>query len=241
VTGSTDESADMRTEEALVGVDESLEVLELRPTSLRFKGTTVAASWCDNMGSIGQYLLRAGFSRDKLQQKLEKIRFFVEHGVPEHVGLWDAVEDLLPLFAPGTYLLRYPYEGEGGGFDLIEWESSAGETPYRDSFYPYGVIVLATRPSAQLDPERIEHWREKIRRGGRPMAIIAGVEGVSYRFLIDGHHKLKAYQAEDLPPPLFAIDAREIRDPLSFRGARGRARGLLRAGAPAPKAASAGK
>lgn len=81
---------------------------------------------------------------------------------------------------------------------------------FYDGFTRYFVF---TQPTEQLDQETIAMYREKIESGMRPFAIVCNGEipGEPYAghnsadFILDGHHKLMAYQELKIKPPVFFI------------------------------------
>lgn len=69
---------------------------------------------------------------------------------------------------------------------------------------------LATKPASEIDLERVKHFEEKIRSGERPFAIMLDAsfypEDInSEYFILDGHHKLQAYQNLNTQPPIAVI------------------------------------
>lgn len=96
-----------------------------------------------------------------------------------------------------------------------------GARPYfLDSFYPYGLQLMFTQPFETLDGKRIKYYENKIRNGERPYAIairvkIAGQDDEdsyqdttynSTKYVLDGHHKLVAYENLNLAPNFILIN-----------------------------------
>lgn len=71
-------------------------------------------------------------------------------------------------------------------------------------------LYFATRPESELDLERVRYFEEMIKNGQRPFAILMNAhyfnEDINSRyFILDGHHKLQAYQNLDIQPPIAVI------------------------------------
>jgi hypothetical protein len=92
---------------------------------------------------------------------------------------------------------------------------------------------VATQPASQLNEERVKYFEEQISKGERPFAIILNCyfeqlikneDGStsdrslnSDNYVIDGHHKLKAYQNLQLIPPIVEITHYpKTRDEITF-------------------------
>jgi hypothetical protein len=73
-------------------------------------------------------------------------------------------------------------------------------------FYPVDEFYfIATRPYSEIDEERVKFYEQEIKAGKRPFVI--AFEGYCSYFILDGHHKLKAYHNLNLDyPPVVAIN-----------------------------------
>jgi len=68
-------------------------------------------------------------------------------------------------------------------------------------------VYYATRPESEIDQQRVSYFKERIKNGDRPFAIIiqancTNADLYSESFILDGHHKLLAYQNLGINPPL---------------------------------------
>lgn len=92
---------------------------------------------------------------------------------------------------------------------------------------------VATQPASQINEEQVKYFEEQISKGERPFAIIfncffeqlvRGEDGFisdhslnSDNYIIDGHHKLKAYHNLQLIPPVVEITWHpKTRDEITF-------------------------
>lgn len=82
--------------------------------------------------------------------------------------------------------------------------------------------LFATCPRDGLDAAAVARWREQIAAGKRPWALALTVgEGHEASVVIEGHHKLAAYQAEGRNPSVVIVEAYgetcdRIDDPAAF-------------------------
>ncbi|REC62843.1 hypothetical protein DRF65_08455 [Chryseobacterium pennae] len=79
-----------------------------------------------------------------------------------------------------------------------------------DGIYDGWYSFFATQPRENIDQDRVRYFEEKMRNGERPFAIIfnALLESEDFEssyYILDGHHKLLAYQNLGLCPPLTLI------------------------------------
>lgn len=84
-------------------------------------------------------------------------------------------------------------------FNILDYTTSGIYTG-DDSFY-------ATQPFSQIDQKRVKYFEDCIQKGERPFAIIfnSNLESEDYYssyYILDGHHKLIAYQNLGLYPPI---------------------------------------
>ncbi|MBA9076915.1 hypothetical protein [Rufibacter quisquiliarum] len=93
------------------------------------------------------------------------------------------------------------------------------------------LALVATQPLESIDSERVQYYKNIISSGRRPFAIIINKyceiteEAVcgtvdksfnSHHYVLDGHHKLLAYQQLRIHPPILYIKAIVDKDELYF-------------------------
>jgi len=71
-------------------------------------------------------------------------------------------------------------------------------------------VYYATRPESEIDQQRVNYFKERIKNGDRPFAIIiqancTNADLNSESFIFDGHHKSLAYNQLNIKPPLAYI------------------------------------
>jgi hypothetical protein len=169
-------------------------------TVLLVEGRPVALNWDDCQGSVGQYLVFTGHTRgsDYARQLVE----FVEGGrtLAEQIG------PLLALFAPGTYGLEYTPSAALESATTFEYPSGSSADRELIGYYPAdqrNLVCTQTRES--LDEKRVAFYGEQIRAGRHPIVLTVSAEGAWCEFVIDGHHKLVAYDREQVTPAVLDI------------------------------------
>lgn len=156
--------------------------------------------------------------------------------------LYSVLQPLLKQLSNGKYYFKFYNENnEDNPINLsnveTSWFYSVDEIenfiakPYTDPtgrstiFYsdsiqePYDYInswdeVVATIPSQSLTKERIKFFEDEIKNGKRPFAILLYREDTN--FVLDGHHKLRAYYNLGIVPPLVVISAPDSSKQIEF-------------------------
>jgi hypothetical protein len=173
-------------------------------TGLYFDGQPISIFWHDWGGSVAQYLAHVKILNN--EANLLAIRNFVEGQVAETHGLAKQIKPLFKMFESGEYQLNLLDE-----FSLSLWSEYPGEALNQDFkedigwFYPLYPSVIATRPKRFLNHERIKFYEASLTRGQRPIVITASVIEGYARFVIDGHHKLQAYENLNIAPRVLQI------------------------------------
>lgn len=171
-----------------------------RESALLVGGRAVAMNWGDEQGSVAQYLARAGQTQNR--PELDNLRHTLAGHWRRDRSIRDQIGIVLDLFAPGRYRLT---RVDAQQCDLIAFSSAWDPGTQYDAFYPIHSVLILTQPTDALDPERVAHFRQSLRDGLRPIAITATVEHGWCEFVLDGHHKLRAYQLEGRSPSFASI------------------------------------
>jgi hypothetical protein len=174
-------------------------------TGLYFDGQPISFYWDDCRGSVAQYLAQAKILDTK--ENLTLIRNFVEGQVAAKHSLAEQVEPLLQLFETGEYALNLlDVEGVLPMWD--EYPGKALEADFQEdigNFYPLGTELITTRPKRSLNQERVKVYESDLKKRQRPIVITTSVKDGWAEFVIDGHHKLQAYQNLKIAPRVLQI------------------------------------
>jgi uncharacterized protein (TIGR02996 family) len=167
---------------------------------LLVEGKPVALNWDDCQGSVGQYLVFTGHTcgSDYVRQLWQ----FMAGKIDEARPLAEQLAPLLALFAPGTYCLNYTPSTAPETFDVLEYSSRTSAAWYYPS--EQRNLVCTQKPEG-LNEERVALHCEQIRAKKRPIVVTTTTEGARCEFVIDGHHKLKAYNRLGVKPALLVI------------------------------------
>jgi uncharacterized protein (TIGR02996 family) len=189
----------------LVVVGDGKGLIEVRgqdETALYVEGRPVALNWNDCQGSVGQYLVFTGHTRgaDHARQLAELVEGEVDAARP----LGEQIEPLLAVFVPGLYCLTYSPSAAVETSTTLEYPANAvGELV---GYYPADDHhLVCTQKLESLNAGRVAYYRERIRAGRRPIVLTASAEDAWCQFVIDGHHKLAAYNREQVRPTILGI------------------------------------
>src|SRR5262249_59700678 len=73
-------------------------------------------------------------------------------------------------------------------------------------YYPADRSLVCTQTRESLNEERVAYFRKQIRAGQRPIVLTTSAEGAWCEFVIDGHHKLEAYNRQGVKPAILGIE-----------------------------------
>lgn len=176
---------------------------------LRVRGATGALVWMYDSGSTGRYFAWT-HPLDEARALVTALeRPLVGAGdprpLPEQAAAW------LACLSPGRYGLRWTPAGDGP-------HVTRGRSPGSISWYGDECRVVETQAEARIERARVDRWTAAIAGGARPSIVTLGLFDHCDRFLLDGHHRRRAYQDLGLtpheleiirldPPPIDRTDA----------------------------------
>jgi hypothetical protein len=171
--------------------------------ALLVNGGPVLLQWSDGGRCDGQYLVRSG-DTTVLAVALRPLDPLLDGGLDLGKGLAAQLGVLVDMFGDGQYSLSYL--PEVAVRDVLEYDSSFSFTEDREHFYPGDHMLVATQASERMTPARVEQYRAAIRAGARPLPIAIRVAEGRTSFVLDGHHKLRAYRSLGVPAALVSIE-----------------------------------
>ncbi|MBC8139538.1 MAG: hypothetical protein H8F28_26970 [Fibrella sp.] len=166
-------------------------------SGLFLDGKPFVFSFTDCAGSIGQDLYH--FTQLPDSERLPNLSEVTANLPADDADLSRIVLPLLQQFKPGAYTLTLAPLTDWGNWVEYWLPDYAQKLGYTDSgYYPLGGVsgektLIATQPDETLSDERIAHFWYAIEAGARPFAITASVDGGMCEFVLDGHHKMRAY------------------------------------------------
>ncbi|WP_280433236.1 hypothetical protein [Nocardia brasiliensis] len=175
-------------------------------------GKAAGLDIADFAGSIGRLFVRAP-ERAPRPEELQAMRDLTTEGYSTG-SLAETLAPLLMLMADGRYELRSPepvtnriVEGFQAWYSSTKWGISRPKPDEPSGIYPLEDWLTPTEAWPPTDTGTVERYRAAIRQGARPViiALRAGAENVWSGFVLDGHHKLAAYHAEELAPTVLRI------------------------------------
>lgn len=209
----------LRTEDVIVARGGS--VLDVRgndfDTALLVGGRIWAYQWCDCQGSIGQHLIRATSSDPA--SAIVNFRRSVASAVPDDVSLALHFGEVIVLLVDGKYRLQL--EDLPSDTCVVELEARQGSSFEHTNYYAGFRSLVATQPGTSLSTSTVREHLGAIRTGARPAVVTLAAGDAVSEFILDGHHKLKAYREAAVPIrnlAIYRLDSAQvdITDALTF-------------------------
>lgn len=152
------------------------------------KNKPVAINWCDCEGSIGQYLLHIGMDCSEIENQLKSIQYYIREGVVNDNAIDIISEAFRNIFTNGAYEIWHQKDIEI--IDIINTKINE-----IDQYYPMAGTFVALQKMNTLNQERVEYYKQNISQETQPIIIaLATAKNDNISFIVDGHHKAKAYQ-----------------------------------------------
>ncbi len=172
----------------------------------------VALDWDDCSGSICRYYKATPHSRSVSQQLTNTLIY----GSQEEI--LNGLKDFMQLFRSGTYKIWM--EPNDGTYLPDQHPQAINDNSLNlYLYYPHtDDNLMFTQDRETLDEERIAWYEQLIQQGVRPKALAFKASlydpeqprfvlySFSPMFVLDGHHKLTAYQRLGIPPELIIIE-----------------------------------
>jgi len=167
-------------------------------SELRIADSTRGLNWLTEEGTTIENLIQ--IHHPKADAQLEAFRRTTLKGFDENV----LVESVSPFLAPGMYRLELANHIDLDAY--LDEASRKVKSPTR--YYGGCYSMVATQPKEQLRETTVNWFRDKIRDGGRPLALGIcvnaswedGDDDLRTVFILDGHHRLEAYRQESIKP-----------------------------------------
>jgi hypothetical protein len=129
--------------------------------------------------------------------------------IDSKIKLSDTFKHILELLTNGVYELK-----------LCEFSGNSGFLPVisEDIIHPfyevYGGSVDVSATQSYIDIEIVKQYKEEITIGKRPIAVLIKIIDSWTIYIIDGHHKFKAYDELSINPRVLLIskmDSKKIK------------------------------
>jgi hypothetical protein len=173
---------------------------------LYFEGRLIALNWPDCSGSVAEYLVRSDDAdyQNAAQQLISLQDFKIKNGI----SLGSQLHSVMQLFSNGIYELTYasPDHRDVMVFDLPQ----VGPITANHYYQPDHFVFARTIPNNRINQSRVGWWREKVLKGERPPVIVVNQKDAWSGFIIDGHHRLEAYQALSINPMIITISSQNF-------------------------------
>lgn len=150
---------------------------------LYFKGRPYAILWHDCAGSVAQYLVRTGIKAHK--KEIAQMRHILENGLDPNKLISEQIALILKLFKYGKFYLT--------NYQADSWNIIDAKPINLMNFYSYNETYILTQARAKLNTETVAKYKSLIKSGKSPVVITISTSASYAAFVIDGHHKLEAY------------------------------------------------
>jgi hypothetical protein len=173
---------------------------------------SVLAFTCgDDLGSIGQYLIRTGSSG--CEESIEELDNVLSGNFSDKKSLHSQFHAYLKIFTDGMYRITL-YDSKNCYLIQPSYDDS---TYFLGDFYnikPGDVEEVYPGPSQVwvytlardlIQENRVEMYVHSISKGKRPIVLMASVENGWFEFVLDGHHKLLAYSQAGICPRILSV------------------------------------
>ncbi len=195
----------MESEGEIVVLTDTHAVIDIRggefDSALLVQGKPIALNWSDCEGSVAQYMARAGATN--YEENLGSLRHLLDDALRSDVALRPQIDYFLQLFVPGRY--RLTYHEDCPEWDYAEFSTNWSTAKEYDHVYPYGWLLVFTQPTDGLNQEQVHKYLHAIESGQRPVALTGTVKDGWCEFVLDGHHKLRAYKAAGVNPSFVSV------------------------------------
>lgn len=196
-------------------------------------GRVAASEWRDSDGSLLRFFRAVHALGDgEAAARVAALSTTLNEGVldPDLCPLEEQVSALFELLAPGAYRVRvqhnvvHTFVSRFKQGNVVSWHPWGGHRPGAFTSRLYnGEWLHETQPRCALRAKRVEHYRAEIRAGRRPLLLLLSPgrhEAVQMRhideahlpdtkpaYILDGHHKLEAYEAEGMWPSVLRVQS----------------------------------
>lgn len=165
---------------------------------LYLRGKPIQYSWLAEIGSTWRYHIAQGLNKQSIDFNNE-IERILKVGIQNEGDFLGVSEYILKFLEYGKY--------EFGYFQLIEdisWVEIPKDENYK-SFDYYGGGFDISPTQNKINNQLVEEYKELILKGVNPAMIIIHVENSHMFYILDGHHKFKAYKQVNRKPYAIVI------------------------------------
>ncbi len=173
------------------------------------KNDAIALDVHDGGGTMGRYFFLSGNINRNIV--IEDINRAMNNGeVSDLNEISDIIPSLLELFENGFYKISL------GDFWRMFQRYVLMHIDF-DHYYPPESLICFTQSETTINNARIEYYKRIIESGKRPIVILTDAEYSegnqlleTHFFIVDGHHKILAYNQLGIEPRVLSITRRLV-------------------------------
>ena len=182
----------------------------------------VAAHWPDCGGSVGEYYSVSKHSYQRQKELTATMNDALISGSDSEI--FEAITTFLNLFTNNKYFIAISeidieFSEIGSDHSITYADTVADDDRFTYWHYPNGLdLYLFTRSNHTIDEARVAEYVEMISAGARPKVVVYSVFN-NYEsdetpcYILDGHHKLLAYQQLRINAPVVFISRTDDAEP----------------------------
>lgn len=178
----------------------------------------LTVNWPDCQGSVGEYFALSNYSSDKRKTLTNSLNQSLING--NETEIYKLIKKFLTLFSNGNYQVKisnirldfvnFKHEGQADWNVEVVPEDERFSGAFYPSYLSDKTEIFFTIPNSSIDKDRVEFYKELIQNGSRPKVITYELfdnnhDEFTAMYLIDGHHKAKAYLELGIDIPTVSI------------------------------------
>lgn len=171
---------------------------DITDSYLYINGEPKVVSFFAEINTVWRYLIGTAITQKIIDENYQYESLVSTGNLDCNMSLHNQFGHILKLLSNGQYELRY---GEFP-YDITYLKLNGDEKPYYDVYGGLADIVLTQK---YLDPSIVEQYKSNIQKGDRPICVLFKLKASWTIFVLDGHHKLHAYQALKINPKALII------------------------------------
>jgi len=156
-------------------------------TILYLRDKPIQYSWLAEVGSTWRYHIAQGLN-NQIVKLHDGITDMLKRGISNEGEFLAITEFFIKFLKYGKYEF-----GHYKLFDDISWIEIPESEEYKSFDYYGGCFDIAPTQNS-IDENLVEEYKEAILRGSRPTMVILHIKDSLKYFILDGHHKFKAYK-----------------------------------------------
>lgn len=173
---------------------------EITDSYLYINNKPQIVSFFAEIGTVWRYLIGTSVTKKLIDENFQYENLVSSGILDDNKSLSDQFQHILKLLSNGQYKLSYSEFSYSTR--LLDLQHNNNAKPFYDT-YGWGFDIIFTQNF--IDLTIVEQYKVKILKGERPISVVLKLQDSWNIFVIDGHHKLKAYKELKINPKVVII------------------------------------